>query len=97
LHERETQSNWSEARLSVVKELYPPAPPNQAYRYFYNTQFSEISYTDTDHTVNWFYPADNLVSAFAIMGDTSGNDIGNCTADDAYLSVYFEPIWAWAE
>jgi hypothetical protein len=96
LRERETRSDWSEASKSWAYLLYT-APSGQSIWYIYNTQFSEVTYTDTDHYLDWFYPADNLVSAFVIMGDTSGNDIGNCTADDAYLSVYFEPIWVWID
>jgi hypothetical protein len=31
------------------------------------------------------------------MGDTSGNDIGSCSPNYAYLTVYLEPIWVWVE
>jgi hypothetical protein len=26
------------------------------------------------------------------MGDTNGLDVGNCTADDVYLSAVFDPV-----
>jgi hypothetical protein len=32
------------------------------------------------------------VEIFEIMGDTGGNDVGNCTSDDVYMNVYFNEI-----
>jgi hypothetical protein len=92
----ETKSDWSGAMLHDWIPVYSP-PAGQKFTYIWNAPSSDIYYIDTDHAVDWFYPADNLVSAFAIKGDTSGKDIGNCTSDDSYLSVYFEPIWVWVE
>src|SRR5262249_23676509 len=94
--QKETRSDWSRADLYQTFVTYT-APVGQKIAYIFNTPTSQVRYTDTDHAVDWFYPTDNLVEAFAIMADTSGNDIGNCTADDAYLSVYFETIWVWVE
>jgi hypothetical protein len=91
----ETRADWSAAFLQTVFPIYHTS--GKIITYVWNAKRSEVNYTDTDHDVDWFYPADNLVEAFAIMGDTSGNDIGNCTADDAYLSVYLEPIWVWVQ
>jgi hypothetical protein len=42
--------------------------------------------------VDRFFPADNLVREFQIKGDTGGKDIGNCTSDDAYLSLFLRPL-----
>ena len=28
------------------------------------------------------------MQTFEIMGDTGGNDVGNCTAGDVYMNVY---------
>jgi hypothetical protein len=32
------------------------------------------------------------VQRFEILGDTGGNDIGNCTLDDVYVKVFFNQI-----
>jgi hypothetical protein len=94
----ETRSDWSAAYLAVpnVYVIYFP-PAGQAIRFVWNAMHSAVAYTDTDHAVDPFYPPDTLVKEFRIMGDTSGNDLGNCTADDAYLSVYLETLWLWVE
>jgi hypothetical protein len=92
----ETKSNWSHARFSRSYRLYT-APSGRQIAYTWNASRSEIHYVDTDHAEDVFYPTDTLVREFRIKGDTSGNDIGNCTSDDAYLTVYFEPLWVWLE
>jgi hypothetical protein len=94
--QQETKSDWSTARLDVTFWLYT-ASPGQTITHIWNATRSTFSYVDTNHTLDRFYPPDNLVQEFDVMGDTRGNDIGNCTADDAYLSVYLEPIWVWVE
>ena len=33
------------------------------------------------------------ISKTCINGNTSGSDIGNCTTDDAYVDIYFNPIF----
>ena len=96
MHQQETQSDWSKAFFSKTYWLYS-APAGHKITYIWNNTVSHVSYTDTNHTLDRFYPPDTLVGEFDIMGDTSGNDIGNCTADDAYLSVYLETIWVWVE
>jgi hypothetical protein len=94
--QKETRSDWS--RADLYKTFVPyTAPAGQKIAYIYNAPSSRAWYTDTDHEVDLVYPTDNLVQSFAIKGDTWGNDIGNCTSDDAYLSVYFETIWVWVE
>lgn len=58
-----------------------------------NTQ-SNWSYTDTDHSLDTGTSNNphSPVYKIKVNGDTSGNDIGNCTTDDSYLSVYYNPI-----
>jgi hypothetical protein len=96
MHQQETQSDWSTARLDVTFWLYT-ASPGQQITHIWNATRSTFSYVDTNHALDRFSPTDTLVQEFAVMGDTRGNDIGNCTADDAYLSVYLKPIWIWVE
>jgi hypothetical protein len=92
----ETKYDWSRTRLNRSFWLYT-APSGRRIAYPWNDRKSEIHYVDTDHAEDVFYPPDTLVREFRIKGDTSGNDIGNCTSDDAYLTVYFEPLWVWLE
>jgi hypothetical protein len=96
MDQSETRSDWSAAFLGRNYFLYG-VQSGQVIRFIWNATHSEVTYVDTDHALDRFFPADTLVQEFAIMGDTSGNDIGNCTADDAYLSVYLEPLWLWVE
>jgi hypothetical protein len=92
----ETKSDWSRARFDQRFWLYT-APAGRRIAYTFNHWESKWHYVDTDHAEDVFYPTDTLVREFRIKGDTSGNDIGNCTSDDAYLTVYFEPLWVWLE
>jgi hypothetical protein len=100
--QRETRSDWSSAWLNRTFWLYS-APPDHKITKVWNAASSYVSYTDTDTTMDFFYPGDTLVYQFVIMGDSSGNDIGNCReggisyADDAYLSVNLERLWVWVE
>jgi hypothetical protein len=92
----ETKSDWSRTRLDRLIRLYT-APSGRRIAYFWNAPKSEIHYVDTDHAEDVFYPTDTLVREFRIKGDTSGKDICNCTSDDAYLTMYFDPLWVWLE
>jgi hypothetical protein len=96
--QQETRSDWSRADLDRTFVLYT-APVGQQIRYIYNASIFALSYVDTDHAVDTFYFSSeaNIFRALEIMGDTSGNDIGNCTADDAYLSAYGTTLWVWVE
>jgi hypothetical protein len=105
MHQIETKSDWSEAERTASYWIYT-APPGRRIGYVWNTQpdgpnnppiMSTQHYVDTDHAEDRFYPADALVKEFRAKGDTNGNDIGNCTWDDAYLSVFLEPLWVWLE
>ncbi len=57
----------------------------------------ELFYVDTNHSLDRFFPsgAKWWLQEVAANGDTSGNDIGNCTADDAYLNVRLSTIYVW--
>lgn len=91
MHQIETRSDWSEAQLSRTFLIYR-APLGKTITAIQNSDASNIYYVDNDHQVDRFFPPDNLVQEFRINGDTGGNDIGNCTTDDAYLSIYLKPL-----
>jgi hypothetical protein len=106
MHQIETKSNWSEAEYNRDFRLYR-APNGRAIgavwsngEYYYpdiqGGPVEDIYYVDNDHAIDWFY-FDSFVNRVAIIGDTKGNDIGNCTEDDAYISVYLNSIWVWYE
>ena len=96
MHQIETKADWSEAELNRCFPLYT-APSGKQITRIWNATDSYHWYTDTDHAEDRFYPSDNLVKGLRVKGDTGGKDIGNCTTDDAYLSVILEPIAVWVE
>ena len=92
LHAKETRSDWTEAEGTWDRKLWTVDPGWTIVQIQTDTS-SETSYRDTDHSLD--RPAvrgGSLVSRFEIMGDTGGNDVGNCTADDVYMNVYFNKI-----
>jgi hypothetical protein len=96
MRQRETKHDWSEALLRRNFFIYR-APPGRRITSIWNDAVSEISYVDTDHGEDEFFPLDTLIEEFRIKGDTGGKDIGNCTADDAYLSLITEPLAVFIE
>ena len=96
MHQRETKHDWSEALLNRDFSIYT-APPGRRITSIRNNTVSETSYVDTDHEEDAFFPPDNLIEEFRIKGDTDGKDIGNCTSDDAYLSLVTEPLTVFIE
>jgi hypothetical protein len=59
-----------------------------------NDPNSSTEYVDDDHAID--SPSNTsgngLVTRWTIMGDTSGDDVGNCTADDVYITIATNPI-----
>jgi hypothetical protein len=96
MHQVETRHDWSEAELNRCFWLYT-APSGKQITQIWNATEFYLFYVDNDHAEDRFFPPDNLVREFRIKGDTSGKDIGNCTSDDAYLSVILESINVWVE
>ncbi|MCJ7446385.1 MAG: hypothetical protein MUO72_01700 [Bacteroidales bacterium] len=89
-HAKETTSNYTECNGEWLFTLYTP-PTNYFISDYY--KYSSASYTDSNHDID--YPVvsgDDFVQKFIIMGDTEGNDVGNCTTDDAFLTVVFNLI-----
>jgi hypothetical protein len=111
LHEIETTSDWSEAEYSRTQSLItapsgrpytqiwaPDASGAFAWTGLGNAPTygnAIITYTDTDHALDRFFNPQWWVSEISIIGDTGGNDIGNCTTDDAYITVRLPAIWFW--
>jgi hypothetical protein len=92
LRARETQSDNSQAQSSWNYPLWT-APIGSTIIQYSPDQPSTTEYVDTNHQLD--IPPINgsaLVQRFEIMGDTSGDDIGNCTNDDVYIIVTFNQI-----
>lgn len=88
---KETKSNWSEAR-GREKIILSYAPVGGSVRVL-SDRGSTWSYEDVNHSADTKYLASTeLVKRFEAKGDTGGNDIGNCTGDDSYLKVEFNPV-----
>lgn len=103
----ETQSNWTRANLYPDTSPFPivlaTAPAGRVLDAVWNgsqwvgltspTLFASIDYTDTDHALDIFSPAGAFwLNALQVMADTVGNDVGNCTTDDAYLKIILNAI-----
>lgn len=92
LHQKETRSNWTEC-LGNWSYLIFTVPTNWKIKNIITDVSSTTSYRDTDHDLDRpTVSGGNLVNRFEIMGDTGGNDVGNCTSDDAYMNVYFNEV-----
>jgi len=91
-HLIETQTDWTEARYDEYITLYT-APAGKAISEITSADYLNYNYTDYSHSpLTISFNSQTLASKFISNGDTSGNDVGNCTDDDAYLSVYWNPI-----
>ncbi len=90
LHLRETIQDHSEAKEEWTKLI--GQVPKEFDILGLETQLQiKNEQRDKDHQ-RWIdYPKrkPSFVDRIEIMGDTKGNDIGNCTADDSYISIYF--------
>jgi len=92
LHAKETRSDWTEAEGTWERILWT-VPAGKKIISFETNISSEANYRDTDHALDRpSVQGGNLVRTFEIMGDTGGNDVGNCTSDDVYMNVYFNEI-----
>ena len=110
MHQIESKSNWTECEYERTFTLataplggrftYIWAPTSRGWRWqwlgrgqIYDTV--NWNYIDTDHTPDNFVPWQWWLSSITVNGDTSGTDVGNCTADDAYITVSFPRFWVW--
>lgn len=97
MHQIETRWNWTEAQLSRSFRLYR-APFGKRITFIWNAPYSEVpAYEDENTSVERRFPMDNLVEEFQIMGDTRGRDVGECSADHAFLTAFLEPIWVFIQ
>jgi hypothetical protein len=110
MHQIETVADWSEAQLTKDIKLAERLDGTQ-YTHIWAPNSSGVwgwrslpngvydswndFYVDTNHSLRTVYPPDWWLSRVASNGDTGGNDIGNCTADDAYLNVSHSTLYVW--
>jgi hypothetical protein len=84
----ETKNDHSTAEGSTTVTLYEPEPGKEILRIIGNT-FSEEVYRDNDHASDVFtQPSDEPVYQFEVLGDTSGNDIGQQDGDTGVTVVF---------
>jgi hypothetical protein len=92
LHEKETRSDWSEAEGWWEFPLWT-MPGGATFLDYTPNQPSTADYIDTNNQLDIpTVQGSALVQRFEIMGDTGGDDIGNCTNDDAYINVFLNQI-----
>ena len=92
LHAKETKSDWTEARGTWSYTVYT-APSGYKITRILSNVVSEAAYTDNNHKLDIpKVTRGNLVRRFEVMGDTGGNDVGNCTTGDVYMNVVFNTV-----
>ena len=83
--------DWTEAEGSWTFPVYN-APSGWWIDCVETDVYSEANYTDTDSSPDRPRPVGDLVDSFITMGDSRGNDVGNCTKDDVYVTVNFNQV-----
>jgi len=69
------------------------APNNFEITDFSPSGVSKARYIDTNHQLDKpSISGSSLVRKFEIMGDTGGDDTGNCTGNDVYINTYFNEV-----
>ena len=92
LHAIETMWDLTEAEGSWTFQVYT-APSGWVIDDIITDKYSEANYTDTQHHPDKpRVQGGNLVNSFITMGDSGGNDVGNCTRDDVYVTVEFNQV-----
>ncbi len=91
LNETETVSNWTSCYDTWEYIVYT-APNNWIIKTILSETLSYTAYDDNDHDLDIPAFVGGLVRTFLIMGDTDGNDVGNCGPDYAFISVYFNEV-----
>lgn len=86
---KESKKDYTECGKKVEKSVFT-AGVNQEIIEILSSKTSYADYVDNNHDLDYpMVSGGSLVSRFEIMGDTDGNDVGNCTPDDTYFSVHF--------
>jgi hypothetical protein len=109
MHQKETVSDWSEAKLNkdiVLSQRFDGKQythiwaPNSAGVFVWTAMpnFSFYDgwtdfYVDTNHSTRTVSPPKFWLQSVTTNGDTGGKDIGNCTWDDAYLTIKTKKIF----
>lgn len=92
LKAKETKRNWSTAQKTWSFPIWN-APLGKRIVGWTPSGTSRANYVDQNHQLDVpSIQGSNLVRRFEIKGDTKGSDIGNCTKDDVYMNVYFQPV-----
>jgi hypothetical protein len=87
----ETGSGGSYAAKTWNGDLY--TAPSGWRISSYEPVRSETSYVDRNHAEDTPpVRGGTLVSEFRFKGDTGGNDTGNCTTDDTYMTIRYNPV-----
>ena len=91
LHATETQRDYTEARGTFRRRVLT-APNGFTVRRILSSTTSSATYRDSNHDIDRPRVVGGLVRQFEIMGDTGGNDVGNCTNDDVFMNVHFNQV-----
>lgn len=91
LSARETMRNWTTAKGSWSRNIWT-APSGYEIVRILSSKSSTASYRDRNHHIDRPRPRGSLVKIFEIMGDTRGNDVGNCTSDDVFMNIFFNRV-----
>lgn len=92
LKARETKRNWTTAERSWTFPIWS-APFGKKIVGWTPNGTARTHYVDQNHQLDIpSITGSNLVRRFEIKGDTKGNDVGNCTHDDVYMNVHFQPV-----
>jgi len=91
MYAEETKNDHSTAEGSTIVTLYEPEPGHEIIRILGETTSYE-EYRDNDHGVDEFeQPSNEPVYMFSVIGDTSGNDIGQQVGDTG-VTVEFNDV-----
>jgi len=91
-HLLETYPNGTEGLYDGSIKIYTAPNGKKIERIISDTQ-STANYTDYDILFDYPTIIGELVDSFKSMGDTGGNDLGQCIQDsDAELNIYFNPM-----
>ncbi len=95
-HVKETVSDWTEAKGEWSYKIWPtsqnPAPPNYKIRRILSSVSSARTHRDDDHSPD-ILSSSGLVDNFICVGDTGGDDVGNCNGNnDANIKVQYNTI-----
>ncbi|HUM45927.1 MAG TPA: thiol-activated cytolysin family protein [Chitinophagales bacterium] len=78
--------DWEEVKIFT-------APSGKKIKQINSDKSTSYDYEDTDHEEDVKeFSSSELIDKFKIKGDTNGDDVGNCTDDDVYLSIYYNTI-----